>query len=138
MHIETCLIYYLQFYVLIHSIMHLTFSCYDSLYFQPQAKNIIEFKCINIYRVVTWKVIFMCFLIQHTNNTHVINTHPVLLTKTDGNSEGVPSTIRRCFSHEVKMRPLTEEQRVEMLSQSLQPELLWDVSNNILFFCFYL
>lgn len=136
MHIETCLIYYLQFYVLIHSIMHVTFSCYDFLYFQPQTKNIIEFKCINIYpvsasvcifkciniyRVVTWKFIFMCFLIQHTNNTHVINTHPVLLTATAGKSERVPPTIRRCFIHEVKMRPLTEEQRVEMLSQSLQP-----------------
>ena len=72
---------------------------------------------------------------QHMNNTHVINTHPVLLIAAAGNSEGLPPTIRRCFSHEVKMGPLTEEQRVEMLSQSLQriPELLPDVSKNMLF-----
>ncbi|PWA43544.1 peroxin 6 [Artemisia annua] len=68
--------------------------------------------------------------LEHMNNTHVINTHPVLLIAAAGNSEGLPPTIRRCFSHEVKMGPLTEEQRVEMLSQSLQriPELLPDTS----------
>ncbi|KAK4281067.1 hypothetical protein QN277_012606 [Acacia crassicarpa] len=46
--------------------------------------------------------------------------HPILLIATAVSSEGLPSTIRRCFSHEIKMGPLTEEQRAEMLSQSLQ------------------
>ncbi|XP_041004972.1 peroxisome biogenesis protein 6 isoform X2 [Juglans microcarpa x Juglans regia] len=44
----------------------------------------------------------------------------VLLVAAADSSEGLPSTIRRCFSHEISMGPLTEEQRVEMLSQSLQ------------------
>lgn len=47
-------------------------------------------------------------------------THPVLLVAAADSSEGLPPTVRRCFSHEVSMGPLTEEQRVEMLSQSLQ------------------
>ncbi|KAI3783145.1 hypothetical protein L2E82_13209 [Cichorium intybus] len=57
-----------------------------------------------------------------------INTHPVLLVAAADNSEGLPPTIRRCFSHEIKMGPLTEDQRVKMLSQSLHliPELLPD------------
>ncbi|XP_054820199.1 peroxisomal ATPase PEX6 isoform X2 [Prosopis cineraria] len=46
--------------------------------------------------------------------------HQILLIAAAVSSEGLPSTIRRCFSHEIKMGPLTEEQRAEMLSQSLQ------------------
>lgn len=67
---------------------------------------------------------------EHMNRSHATNTHPVLLVAAADTSEGLPPTIRRCFSHEVKMGPLTEEQRVEMLSQSLQriPELLPDAS----------
>lgn len=65
--------------------------------------------------------------IEHRNT---INTHPVLLVAAADNSEGLPPTIRRCFSHEMKMGPLTEDQRVKMLSQSLHliPELLPDTS----------
>lgn len=78
---------------------------------------------------------FCGLLMQHINNHHETNSHPVLLIAAADNSEGLPPTIRRCFSHETKMGPLTEEQRVEMLSQSLHriPELLPDVSKNILF-----
>ncbi|KAL4572100.1 hypothetical protein LXL04_018869 [Taraxacum kok-saghyz] len=67
---------------------------------------------------------------EETEHMNTINTHPVLLVAAADNSEGLPPTIRRCFSHEVKMGPLTEDQRVEMLSQSLQliPELLPDTS----------
>ncbi|KAK2403537.1 peroxisome biogenesis protein [Trifolium repens] len=35
-------------------------------------------------------------------------------------AEGLPSTIRHSFSHEINMGPLTEEQRAEMLLHSLQ------------------
>ncbi|XP_028762312.1 peroxisome biogenesis protein 6 isoform X2 [Neltuma alba] len=49
--------------------------------------------------------------------------HQILLIAAAASSEGLPSTIRRCFSHEIKMGPLTEEQRAEMLSQSLQSVL---------------
>ncbi|KAK9055813.1 hypothetical protein SSX86_026898 [Deinandra increscens subsp. villosa] len=73
---------------------------------------------------------YFTFLMQHMNNTRAVYTHPVLLVAAADNSEGLPPTIRRCFSHEMKMGTLTEEQRVEMLSQSLQriPELLPDTS----------
>lgn len=62
------------------------------------------------------------------------NRHPVLLIAAADSSEGLPPAIRRCFSHEVSMGPLTEEQRVEMLSQSLQrvSELLPNVSEFML------
>ncbi|KAG9156988.1 hypothetical protein Leryth_009024 [Lithospermum erythrorhizon] len=49
-----------------------------------------------------------------------VNSHPVLLVAAADRSEGLPATIRRCFTHEVSMGPLTEEQRKQMLSQSLQ------------------
>lgn len=54
------------------------------------------------------------------NGAERINSHPVILIATADSSEGLPLTIRRCFSHEISMGPLTEEQRVEILSQSLQ------------------
>lgn len=57
--------------------------------------------------------------------------HPVLLIAAADSSEGLPPAIRRCFSHEVSMGPLTEEQRVEMLSQLLQrvSELLPNIAS---------
>eukprot|EP00257_Ricinus_communis_P017265 XP_015575666.1 LOW QUALITY PROTEIN: peroxisome biogenesis protein 6 [Ricinus communis] len=44
----------------------------------------------------------------------------VLLVAAAESSEGLPPTVRRCFSHEISMGSLTEEQRVEMVSQLLQ------------------
>ncbi|KAL0435846.1 UNVERIFIED_CONTAM: Peroxisome biogenesis protein 6 [Sesamum radiatum] len=52
--------------------------------------------------------------------TEIINQHPVLLVAAADSSEGLPPTIRRCFSHEIKVGPLTEEQRFQLLSQSFQ------------------
>ncbi|GMN38088.1 hypothetical protein TIFTF001_007343 [Ficus carica] len=49
-----------------------------------------------------------------------IQRHQVLLVAAADASEGLPPTIRRCFSHEISMGPLTEDQRVKMLSQSMQ------------------
>ncbi|CAN8295835.1 unnamed protein product [Cochlearia groenlandica] len=46
--------------------------------------------------------------------------HQVLLIASAESTEGLSPTIRRCFSHEIKMGSLNEEQRSEMLSQSLQ------------------
>ncbi|KAL3849784.1 hypothetical protein ACJIZ3_011666 [Penstemon smallii] len=46
--------------------------------------------------------------------------HPVLLVAAADSSEGLPPTIRRCFSHEIKVEPLTEEQRSQLMSESLQ------------------
>lgn len=57
------------------------------------------------------------FVEKNAENT---SGHQVLLIATADSSEGLPSTIRRCFSHEISMGPLTEEQRAEMLFQSLQ------------------
>ncbi|KAK8499516.1 hypothetical protein V6N12_011601 [Hibiscus sabdariffa] len=66
------------------------------------------------------------FAVKNSGN---VGGHQVLLVAAADSSEGLPPAIRRCFSHEVKMGPLTEEQRAEMLSQSLQgvSELLSDI-----------
>ncbi|CAL5193309.1 unnamed protein product [Lathyrus oleraceus] len=53
-------------------------------------------------------------------NVEKTSGHQVLLIAAADSSEGLPSTIRRCFSHETKMGPLTEEQRAEMLLHSLE------------------
>ncbi|KAK9018319.1 hypothetical protein V6N11_001295 [Hibiscus sabdariffa] len=49
-----------------------------------------------------------------------VGKHQLLLIAAADSSERLPPTVRHCFSHEVKMGPLAEEQRTEMLSQSLQ------------------
>ncbi|KAL2540525.1 Peroxisome biogenesis protein 6 [Abeliophyllum distichum] len=59
-------------------------------------------------------------LMQHFKVAERLNEHPVLLVAAADSSEGLPPTIRRCFSHEVSMGPLTEEQRIQMLSQYFQ------------------
>ncbi|KAL6516016.1 peroxisomal assembly protein [Orobanche gracilis] len=41
-----------------------------------------------------------------------IDQHPILLVAAADNSEGLPPTIRRCFTHEIKMEALNEEQRI--------------------------
>lgn len=46
--------------------------------------------------------------------------HPVLLIAAADSSEGLQPPIRRCFSHEIAMGPLTESQRANMLSSSLK------------------
>ncbi|XP_041999506.1 peroxisome biogenesis protein 6-like isoform X2 [Salvia splendens] len=62
--------------------------------------------------------------------TPTINQHPVLLVATVDSSEGLPPIIRRCFSHEIKIGTLSEEQRSQLLSQSFQhiSDLLPDTS----------
>lgn len=59
-------------------------------------------------------------LMQPVKDAGKISRHQVLLVATAESSEGLPPTVRRCFSHEISMGPPTEEQRVEMLSQLLQ------------------
>lgn len=56
------------------------------------------------------------FLVKDTGKIR----HQLLLVAAAESSEGLPPTVRRCFSHEISMGPLTEEHRAEMLSQSLQ------------------
>ncbi|GER24752.1 peroxisomal biogenesis factor [Striga asiatica] len=62
--------------------------------------------------------------------SEMVNQHPVLLVATADNSEGLPATIRRCFTHEIKMEALNEEQRSQLLTQSFQhiSELLPNIS----------
>lgn len=74
-------------------------------------------------------------LMQHGKDGGRISRHRVFLVAAADSSEGLPPAIRRCFSHEISMGPLTEEQRVEMLSQSLQSvsELLPNVSDHFFF-----
>lgn len=66
---------------------------------------------------------------QQFKISEMTNQHPVLLIAAADNSEGLPPNIRRCFSHEIKVGPLDEEQRSQLLSHSFQhvSELLPDV-----------
>lgn len=68
-------------------------------------------------------------LVKVEKSSEKASGHQVLLIAAADSSEGLPTTIRRCFSHEITMGPLTEEQRAEMLLQSLQSfsELLSNV-----------
>lgn len=59
--------------------------------------------------------------------------HPLLLVAAADSSEGLTPNIRRCFSHEISMGPLTEEQRKQMLSQALRP--LAELLPNIIACC---
>ncbi|XP_027117008.1 peroxisomal ATPase PEX6-like isoform X2 [Coffea arabica] len=56
----------------------------------------------------------------HSTDSEQIYRHRLLLVATADRTEGLPPTIRRCFSHEISMGPLTEEQRIQMLSGSLR------------------
>ncbi|KAK4780599.1 hypothetical protein SAY87_016705 [Trapa incisa] len=58
--------------------------------------------------------------VDNMNGIGNLIKHKVLLVAAADSSEGLPPTIRRCFSHEISMGPLTEDQRIEMLTQSLQ------------------
>lgn len=49
-----------------------------------------------------------------------VSSHQVLLVAAADTSEGLQTPIRRCFSHEISMSSLSEAQRINMLSQSLQ------------------
>lgn len=78
-------------------------------------------------------------LLQNMSGIGKIIKHKVLLVAAADSSEGLPPTIRRCFSHEISMGPLTEEQRIEMLTESLQSisELLPNVCglpNDLIYF----
>ncbi|PIA37783.1 hypothetical protein AQUCO_03000366v1 [Aquilegia coerulea] len=55
--------------------------------------------------------------------------HQVLLVAVSDSSEGLPAPIRRCFSHELSMGALNEEQRANMLSQLIHssPEVSKDI-----------
>lgn len=81
----------------------------------------------------------MQLFMQHEKNYYG-GAHNVLLVVAAEKSEGLPPSIRRCFSHEVKIGPLTEEKRAEMISQCLQgvSELLSDVCEMFDLFYFVL
>ncbi|KAJ0113642.1 hypothetical protein Patl1_01061 [Pistacia atlantica] len=69
-----------------------------------------------------------------------IHRQQVLLVAAAESSEGLPPAIRRCFSHEISMGPLNEDQRVEMLSQLLQgvSELFSNWDKKLLLSCLHL
>lgn len=49
-----------------------------------------------------------------------VSRHTVLLIAAADSSDGLQPSVRRCFSHEISMGSLSEEQRVTMLSQLLR------------------
>lgn len=59
-------------------------------------------------------------LMQSVDEVGKFRGHQVLLIASAESTEGLSPTIRRCFSHEIRMGSLNDEQRSEMLSQSLQ------------------
>lgn len=61
----------------------------------------------------------LTLLMQQVKGTETVSRHPLLLVAAADSSEGLPPTIRRCFTHEIAMGPLNEEQRIAMLAQSL-------------------
>lgn len=65
-------------------------------------------------------ILLFLSLMQQLKVTGLINQHPVLLVAAADSSEGLPPTIRRCFSHEIKTEPLDEEQRLQLLTQSFE------------------
>ncbi|KAH9620462.1 hypothetical protein KSS87_012247 [Heliosperma pusillum] len=44
----------------------------------------------------------------------------VFLVAATENTEGLPLAIRRCFTHELSLSPLSEEERAEVINESLQ------------------
>ncbi|CAA6668577.1 unnamed protein product [Spirodela intermedia] len=75
---------------------------------------------------------------SHVSKDDPANGQRVLLVAAANNSDGLQPSIRRCFSHELNMNPLSEAQRGEMLLQSVEgvsngqshqfgPELLKDI-----------
>ncbi|KAI4303352.1 hypothetical protein MLD38_038996 [Melastoma candidum] len=58
---------------------------------------------------------------KENNDLHGSSVHgKVFLVAAAESLEGISPIIRRCFSHELSMNPLTEEQRAEVLEQSLK------------------
>ncbi|ONK76220.1 uncharacterized protein A4U43_C03F25260 [Asparagus officinalis] len=65
--------------------------------------------------------LMMTFLVdQYLVEVKRVSRHPVLLVVAADSSEGLQPPIRHCFSHEIVMSPLTEAQRADMLSSSLE------------------
>lgn len=57
---------------------------------------------------------------QQLKSVGAIRQPRVLLVAATESTEGLPTAIRRCFSHELNLAPLTEEERAKMLTKSLQ------------------
>ncbi|ONK81048.1 uncharacterized protein A4U43_C01F24670 [Asparagus officinalis] len=65
--------------------------------------------------------LMMTFLVaQYLVEDERVSRHPILLVATTDSSEGLQPSVRRCFSHEIAISPLTEAQRADMLSYSLE------------------
>ncbi|XP_058087306.1 peroxisomal ATPase PEX6 isoform X9 [Magnolia sinica] len=62
-----------------------------------------------------------CHYSEYLVEAERMSRHRILLVAAADSSEGLPPSIRRCFSHEISMGPLSEAQRLEMLSQLLKP-----------------
>lgn len=75
-----------------------------------------RFSRVGVGRTFTLDFPVVQFLVE----AEKVSRHRVLLVAAADTCEGLPPSIRRCFSHEISMNPLSEAQRLEMLSQSLQ------------------
>lgn len=79
-----------------------------------------RFSRVGVGRTFTLDFPVVQFLGEALVEAEKVSRHRVLLVAAADTCEGLPPSIRRCFSHEISMNPLSEAQRLEMLSQSLQ------------------
>ena len=61
---------------------------------------------------------FSTLLMQQATGAEMVSRHPLLLAADAHNSEGLPPTIRQCFTHAIGNGPLTEEKGMKFYSVS--------------------
>lgn len=81
--------------------------------------------------VVVSMFLLWCLLNQYFVEAERVSRHRVILIAAADSSEGLQPPIRRCFSHEVSMTSLSEEQRSSMISETLRG--FSKVSDEVLF-----
>ncbi|CAN6454665.1 unnamed protein product [Victoria cruziana] len=86
--------------------------------------HVVEYSCHDLVEASERKIsqsLRDAFLtVQRFFPESEITSHKILLVAAASRSEGLPQSIRRCFSHEISMSVPSESQRTKMLLQSLQ------------------
>lgn len=95
---------------------------------------LIAYICVYFFclcMVVVRMFLLWCLLNQYFVEAERVSRHRVILIAAADSSEGLQPPIRRCFSHEISMTSLSEEQRSSMISETLRG--FSKVSNEVLF-----
>jgi peroxin-6 len=59
----------------------------------------------------------LCF--QYLVEPECVSSLQVILVATADNAEGMQQSVRRCFRHEVNMKTINEDQRKNLISETL-------------------